>query len=262
MPVLIFGVLFSLIWSSAFIAGKISLEFMTPLGFLSFRFLSAGVLLLAVWLALQKRANLPTWHDKQLWQQGAILGVLNYVFYLGFSYTGLRTVSPELVILIVAATPFVVSILSFVVSRCVNYRQLAVIGLGFVGVYVALLPKLNNAAFGMGVLWVLAGVLAFAVGTLHYRHYAKSLHPLPLIGIQNLSGGVILLPWLDYNALHAAMQDYAFIGSWLYQVVMISIVSMAMWFALVRRIGADLAAVFHLLNPSLVSCCLRYFLAR
>lgn len=49
MPVFLFGCLFSLVWSSAFVAGKVSIDYVLPLNFLFFRFVSAGLLLLAVW---------------------------------------------------------------------------------------------------------------------------------------------------------------------------------------------------------------------
>lgn len=45
MPVFLFGCLFSLVWSSAFVAGKVSIDYVLPLNFLFFRFVSAGLLL-------------------------------------------------------------------------------------------------------------------------------------------------------------------------------------------------------------------------
>ena len=175
--------------------------------------------------------------------------LLNYALYLGFSYTGLQTVSPQLVILLVATTPFITALLSVLLGTRLHAKLLLAIAIGFSGVYIALSDKLDNAAFGLGVVWVLLGVVALSAGTLFYQRHAQALHPLPLIGIQNLAGGLLLLPFAEYRSLYAAMMNAPFVLSWLYQVIAISIVAMWMWFWLVRRIGSDSASVFHLMNP-------------
>ena len=251
MPVFLFGCLFSLIWSSAFIAGKVSLDYATPLNFLFFRFVSAGGLLLAAcWLLerCRKRHTIPA--DARMWRIGSLLGLFNYALYLGFSYTGLQTIAPQLVILLVATTPFATSLLAAALNRSrLKLRQLSAIGIGFGGVYFVLSDRLAQAAFGIGVLWVLSGVAALAAGTVYYRRAAAGLPPLPLIGVQNLVGGLLLLPFADFPQLAQAVRHADFVWSWLYQVVMISMVSMWMWFALVRRLGAESASVFHLMNP-------------
>lgn len=251
MAVFLFGCLFSLIWSSAFIAGKVSLDYTAPLNFLFFRFVSAGLLLLAAcWLRERYRRRHTILADSRIWRIGALLGLFNYALYLGFSYTGLQTVAPQLVILLVAITPFATGLLAAAVNRSrPNLRQLSAIGIGFGGVYIVLSDRLGQAAFGMSVLWVLFGVTALAAGTVYYRRAATGLPPLPLIGVQNLLGGLLLLPFADFPQLVQAVRHADFVWSWLYQVVMISVVSMWMWFALVRRLGAESASVFHLMNP-------------
>ena len=249
MPVFLFGCLFSLVWSSAFVAGKVSIDYVLPLNFLFFRFVSAGLLLLAVWAWLNRRQPFAGLRNRRVWLVGSLLGLLNYALYLGFSYTGLQTVSPQLVILLVATTPFITLLLSVLLGTRLHAKLLLAIAIGFSGVYIALSDKLGNAAFGLGVVWVLLGVAALSAGTLFYQRHAQALHPLPLIGIQNLVGGLLLLPFAEYQSLYAAMTNTPFVLSWLYQVIAISIVAMWMWFWLVRRIGSDSASVFHLMNP-------------
>lgn len=112
-----------------------------------------------------------------------------------------------------------------------------------------LADKLSDAAFGLGVVWVIIGVNALSGGTLYYQRHAAHWHPLPLIAIQNLVGGLLLLPFFEPDTLATAMMHAAFVVSWVYQVIMVSIVAMWMWFWLVRRIGSDTASAFHLLNP-------------
>lgn len=84
MPVFLFGCLFSLVWSSAFVAGKVSIDYVLPLNFLFFRFVSAGLLLLAVWAWLNRRQPFAGLRNRRLWLVGSLLGLLNYALYLGF----------------------------------------------------------------------------------------------------------------------------------------------------------------------------------
>mgnify|MGYP000305278254 CR=1 FL=1 len=129
MPVFLFGCLFSLVWSSAFVAGKVSIDYVLPLNFLFFRFVSAGLLLLAVWAWLNRRQPFAGLRNRRLWLVGSLLGLLNYALYLGFSYTGLQTVSPQLVILLVATTPFITLLLSVLLGTRLHAKLLLVAGL-------------------------------------------------------------------------------------------------------------------------------------
>lgn len=246
----LFGVVFSLLWSSAFIAGKYSLVYLPPIDVLSLRFLSAGVLILAVcWGMRRQEALAAWWTDKRLWRDGWILGLLNYVLYLGFSYTGLQTVSPELVVLLVSTMPFVTAFAVSCITRKWSWLQWLAIGVGFAGVYIVLSVRMPQAQGGVGIVWTLLGMLALAGGTLFYQFYAARHHALPLTGIQNLFGGLILLPlsapekWPDAVALPVFSLSVG------YQVVVVSGVAMLMWFRLVRWFGSDNASAFHLLNP-------------
>ena len=181
MPVFLFGCLFSLIWSSAFIAGKVSLDYATPLNFLFFRFVSAGGLLLAAcWLLerCRKRHTIPA--DARMWRIGSLLGLFNYALYLGFSYTGLQTIAPQLVILLVATTPFATSLLAAALNRSrLNLRQLSAIGIGFGGVYFVLSDRLAQAAFAT-LLHISPGDCAIAsAALLPARSPDHQTHPAP-----------------------------------------------------------------------------------
>jgi drug/metabolite transporter (DMT)-like permease len=79
--------LFCLLWSFAFIAGKIGVTDCPPLLFLTARFLLAGILILGISALRSESWNLG-WRDVAVF---AILGVANNALYLGLGYTGLQS---------------------------------------------------------------------------------------------------------------------------------------------------------------------------
>ncbi|WP_231718159.1 DMT family transporter [Neisseria sp. 74A18] len=259
MMYLLFGMLFSLLWASAFIAGKYTLQTLEPLDMLSLRFLLAAALVFAlcVWLT-HKGADLG-WRGKSLWLHGFLLGLTNYALYLGWSYTGLKTISPELVVLLVSTMPFVTAFVSSLITRQWSWLQWAAILLGFAGVYAVLSARMPQAGWDIGIVWTLMGMLALAAGTLIYRAVAGKHHLLALTGVQNLFGGLLLLPFASPSGWAAAMHNSVFAWSLWYQVIVVSVVAMLMWFQLVRWLGPAHAAAFHLLNPIFATLLARLF---
>jgi drug/metabolite transporter (DMT)-like permease len=93
--------LFCLLWSFAFVAGKIGVTDCPPLILLTARFSLAGILILGI-SAIRNEGWQLTWRDAGVF---AVLGVANNALYLGLGYTGLQTVSAGLGGLIVSANP-------------------------------------------------------------------------------------------------------------------------------------------------------------
>lgn len=304
MNKMVFGVVFSFFWASAFVAGKYSLDYLSPLSFLSLRFLLAGGLLIGLYglyglyvryqrkekyqlasdgnhksiikltnteLENTKLTNTEltntkyksVTYNKLMWRDAIVLGLLNYTLYLGLSYSGLQYLSPELVVLLVSTTPFLTAFAqSYLNKRWSKYLWLALV-LGFSGVVVVLVARIGGVTslliqvqnpsaadgFVIGVMWVLLSVLALASGTLYYQLIAYRHNTLALTGLQNLSAGVMLLPFVSLAAWGQALLAPIFLYSLVYQVVLVSGVAMLMWFQLIRWFGSGYASAFHLLNP-------------
>jgi drug/metabolite transporter (DMT)-like permease len=83
-PLPIYVGLFCLLWSFAFVAGKIGVSYCPPLILLAARFLLAGLLIFVI-SAFRSEAWQLTWRDAAVF---AILGVANNALYLGLGYTG------------------------------------------------------------------------------------------------------------------------------------------------------------------------------
>lgn len=247
MPIFLAGSLFSLLWASAFVAGKVALVYTDPLSLLCVRFAMAGCLMLAWTLYTRPMA---AWRNKGLLLDAVVLGLLNNGLYLGLSFLGLRTVSPEATVLIVSTAPFFAIALSVASgSRC-TWRQLAGVVTGFLGVYLVLSVRIQGGAEPQGMLLVLLGTLAFALGTVWYRRRGAQHDPLLLTGLQNLVGFLAILPFAPHvlQAL-AALQHPEYLLAVSHLVLLVSIADFLLWLALLRRIGVAQASSFHLLNP-------------
>src|SRR5881227_2933641 len=77
--------LFCLLWSYAFVAGKIGVTHCPPLILLAARFSLAGILILGITAMRGEAWSSLTWRDAAVF---AILGVANNALYLGLGYTG------------------------------------------------------------------------------------------------------------------------------------------------------------------------------
>src|SRR6185369_9211144 len=91
-PLPLYIALFCLLWSFAFVAGKIGVTDCPPLILLTARFSLAGILILGI-SALRGEALSMSWRDAGVF---ALIGIANNALYLGLGYTGLQTVSAGL----------------------------------------------------------------------------------------------------------------------------------------------------------------------
>jgi len=241
------GCLFSLLWASAFVAGKAALRHTDPISLLCARFAVAGALMLAWACCTRPRAR---WRDPLLWRDGLALGIFNNALYLGLSFMGLRTVSPEATVLIVSTAPFFAMALAAIGGTRCSWRQMAGVIVGFGGVYVVLAARIQGGADLHGALLVLLGTLSFAIGTVWYRHRAAQHDPLMLNALQNLAGALVIAPFAPHWAQAlAALQQPDYLFAFAHLVLMVSIADFLLWLALLRRIGVAQASSFHLLNP-------------
>ena len=85
-PLPLYIALFCLLWSFAFVAGKIGVTDCPPLILLTARFSLAGILILGI-SALRGEGWQLSWRDAAVF---AVLGIANNALYLGLGYTGLQ----------------------------------------------------------------------------------------------------------------------------------------------------------------------------
>ena len=251
-PIVRFGpvVLFCLIWSSAFAAAKIALPHCPPLLLLSARFLAAGSIMLALAAALG-RLQRPAGADLA---KLLLLGVLNNAVYLGFSFSGMQTVSSAFGAVIISTNPLLVALLAApVLGERLTWSKLFGLLLGMIGVAIVLRSRLGGAQEDWhGTILVVAGLLALVAGTVLFKKLKPGGDLWAGTALQCLSGGLVLLPVaLAKENLGDIDPTPALLGAFAYLVLAVSIGAFWLWFRLLETRSATEASALHFLMPPL-----------
>src|ERR1700743_2069126 len=184
--------LFCLIWSFAFVAGKIGVTDCPPLLLLAARFSLAGILILGA-SAFRRGGWQLSWREAAIF---AILGVANTALYLGLGYTGLKSVSAGLGGLIVSANPVFTAVLAaLVLGEVLTWRKVLGLLLGIIGVGFIVWHRMSIGTDSLhGILFTLASLASIVAGTILFKVLApKGSHWIDN-GVQTLAAGIVLVP--------------------------------------------------------------------
>jgi drug/metabolite transporter (DMT)-like permease len=242
--------LFCLLWSFAFVAGKIGVTYCPPLILLTARFSLAGILILG-FSALRGEARQLGWRDAAVF---AILGVANNALYLGLGYTGLKTVSAGLGGLIVSANPvFTAMLAALLLGEQLSWRKVAGLLLGIAGVASIVWHRMSIGSDSLhGILFTLASLASIVAGTILFKLLAPKGSLWIGNGIQNLAGGLALLPFaLAFSSAGDVVPNARLLGAFVFLVFGGSILAYLLWFHLLKTCGATAASAYHFLMPPL-----------
>jgi drug/metabolite transporter (DMT)-like permease len=241
---------FCLIWSFAFVAGKIGVTYCPPLILLSARFLLAGILILGI-SAVRGDAWQMTWRDAAVF---AILGVANNALYLGLGYTGLKTVSAGLGGLIVSANPvFTAMLAALFLGESLTWRKVAGLLLGISGVGFIVWHRMSVGTDSLhGILFTLASLASIVVGTILFKVLAPKGSLWIGNGVQSLAGGLAVLPFaLSLSSVSDIVPNMQLLSAFAFLVFGGSILGYLLWFHLLKVCGATAASAYHFLMPPL-----------
>lgn len=236
--------IFSAIWSSAFIAAKVAVRDYDPFTVLAARFAIAALVLGALVGVARGEASRDTV------ETGILLGLLNNCAYLGLTFYALNYISPVLVVVIVSCAPFLTILISrFFASDTMSVRQAAGVALGFLGVLVVTGIDLGAISNLEGVALALSGTASFSLATVLFRARAQHYAINQLNLWQSVTGAVVLTPaaCLFGRPLIAPTIESA--TAILYLAIVVTIGGMGLWLLLIRLTGAAKASSYHLLNP-------------
>jgi drug/metabolite transporter (DMT)-like permease len=248
LPVLV-G-LFCLLWSFAFVAGKIGVTDCPPLILLAARFLLAGIIIAGISAFRRERFDLSL-RDVAIY---ALLGLANNALYLGLGYTGLKTVSAGIGGLVVSANPvFTAALAAIFLGEVMNWRKAFGLLLGVAGVTFIVWHRLAVGADHLdGMLFTLASLASIVAGTILFKLLAPKGSLWLGIGIQNLAGGLALVP---FAAAFANVGDIVpsarLLGAFAFLVLGGSILAYFLWFHLLKVCGATAASAYHFVMPPL-----------
>jgi drug/metabolite transporter (DMT)-like permease len=242
--------LFCLLWSFAFVAGKIGVTDCPPLILLAARFSLAGVLILGI-SALRRDSWSLSWRDTIVF---AIIGVANNALYLGLGYTGLQTVSAGLGALIVSANPvFTAAFAALFLGEQLTSRKVTGLLLGIIGVGFIVWHRMSVGTDSLhGILFTLASLASIVAGTILFKVLAPKGSLWIGNGVQNLAAGIVLVPFAFTLADAGAIVPSArLLGAFAFLTLGGSILAYLLWFHLLKVCGATAASAYHFLMPPL-----------
>jgi drug/metabolite transporter (DMT)-like permease len=242
--------LFCLLWSFAFVAGKIGVTDCPPLILLAARFLLAGILIAGIAAVRRETFDLNL-RDVAIF---ALLGLANNALYLGLGYTGLKTVSAGIGGLVVSANPvFTAALAALFLGEVMTWRKAFGLLLGVAGVTFIVWHRLSVGSDRLeGLLFTLASLASIVAGTILYKLLAPKGSLWIGNGIQNLAGGLALLPFAAAFAdVHDIVPSARLFGAFAFLVLGGSILAYLLWFHLLKVCGATAASAYHFLMPPL-----------
>lgn len=242
--------LFCVLWSFAFVAGKIGVTDCPPLILLAARFSLAGILILGL-SAFSREGWHLGWREVTTF---AILGVANNALYLGLGYTGLKSVSAGLGGLIVSANPiFTAFLAALLLGEALTPRKVLGLLLGIIGVGFIVLHRMSLGTDSLrGILFTLASLASIVAGTILFKLFAPKGSLWIGNGIQNLAAGFVLLPIaFTFADVGNIVLSGRLLGAFTFLVLGGSIVAYFLWFHLLKVCGATAASAYHFLMPPL-----------
>jgi drug/metabolite transporter (DMT)-like permease len=182
-----------IVWGSSFLITKIAVSTLPPALFSGIRFTFAGVLLLAIAGLYRGDAWPKQWLD---WRHAAITGFAMVAVSNGLSTWSLQHIPSNQAALLTATSAFWIAGLGMFGPRGHPLTRSAIAGLliSFAGAVLMLIPRQPLSRLdALGQLGVLAGSLAWSLGTLYYRSIDTHLSSLMFMAMQMLIGGLMLL---------------------------------------------------------------------
>jgi drug/metabolite transporter (DMT)-like permease len=244
---LLAGLLFALIWSSAFTSARIIVEAAPPVTALAIRFLLSGLIGVGIALAMGQGMRL----TRGQWRAVVIFGLCQNALYLGLNFVAMQWIEASLAAIIASTMPLLVAAATWGLFR----ERLPALGLaglaaGFFGVGLIMAQRLGGGADVLGVVLCLIGAAALTVATLSVRGASSGGGSLMMVvGLQMLVGAAALAPVAVLTETWAVNWSTPLVVAFVYTTLMPGLLATVIWFWLVGRIGPTRAATFHFLNP-------------
>ena len=243
---LLLGLIFVIIWSSAFTSARIIVLYSSPLAALSIRFFISGLIGVFIALALGQSFKL----TKSQWRATFVFGLCQNALYLGLNFVAMQSIEASLAAIIASTMPLMVAFAGwlFVSERLSSSGVLGLV-LGFSGVAKILWARLNHGVDIFGLVLCVIGALALTVATLTLKDASSGGNIMMIVGLQMLVGSAVLAVFcLLFENIHFSLNS-SFVLAFAYTTIFPGLVATVVWFKLVNHIGAVKAATYHFLNP-------------
>jgi drug/metabolite transporter (DMT)-like permease len=162
--------------------------------------------------------------------------------------------SSGLAALIISANPVLTAALAAVfLDDRITWRKAVGLLLGICGVAFVLNGRLSAGTddpAGIGLM--LAALVSLVGGTILYKKLAPSNGLWIGNGVQNLSAGLVLLPFaFTLESVGDIVPSWRLLASLAYLALFVSVFAYALWFHLLNVSGATAASAYHFMMPPL-----------
>ncbi|MCY0150438.1 DMT family transporter [Hoeflea sp. G2-23] len=249
--------LFVVLWSTGWIVAKYASPYADPLTFLSLRFTLAAILFAVI--TLVSRATWPS--TRSGWAHAVFSGVLLHGIYLAGIWWAIDQGVPSSVSgLIAALQPLMTALAApYIVGERLTGPQKLGVFLGFVGLAVAILPRLltlDAATLQIALVPLLVnviGMISVTAGTLYQKRHLQEGDLRAIATLQYVGGFLVVMP---LALLYEPMQiDWTleFVLAMGWSVFGLSLVSIMLLLYLIRRGQVSRAASLTYLVPPAVA---------
>jgi len=240
------GLLFALIWSSAFTSARIIVADAPPLASLALRFLVSGVIGIAIAKAFGQSMRLTS----DQWKATLVFGLCQNALYLGLNFFAMQTIEASAASIIASSMPLMVALSTWLIFReRLPLFGVAGLALGIIGVTMIMASRIEDGIDIRGVIYCVIAAIALTAATLSMRNLSSGANLLMVVGLQMLVGAAILAVISAGTETINVTLSAPLIIAFIYTTLAPGLFATWIWFKLVERIGAVRAATFHFLNP-------------
>jgi len=251
------------VWGGSFVAAKIALREMDPIGLAAARFFLACLVFVPVVIGYHLRGQHLTAAELPLFLILSFLGVTTY-FWLQFA--GVRRTTATNVALLITLTPVWTSLLGrFFLGEELGRRRLAGIAMAFAGAVLVVTRGRFNLSTGrddlIGGLFILSNTLAWSVYSTLGRAVLQRRPALFVTAWVGVLGTVMMVPALVWTrefrgGIHLTLKTWTAVA---YLGLICTALAYALWYYALKHVRASLAGAFLYLEP-LVTIILSRFL--
>ena len=249
--------IFVFLWSTGWVSARYAVDYAGPVTFLAVRFILSAIFMLAICLAL--KIEMPKRPRDII--HAMVSGVFMHGIYLGMIWWAIGEGVPASIGGIIAGLqPLLTGCAAFFLLR-ERLRPIQLLGLvlGFIGIFLAVLPKalaLDGAESDIPLYAVIVnmlGMLAITYGTIYQKRYVQGMHVMAAVFWQYIGGALVVLPYAIFA------ESFHYEVTWVSTLVMawavgaISIGAVALLVMLINRGQVSKAASLIYLVPPLAA---------
>jgi len=238
--------LFIVLWSSGYVAGKLALPHTGPLTLLTLRFGLAAVVLLAVAAA----TGAPWPNRARGWAHLAVVGLLMQVLHFSCIYFALRNgLSAGVAGLLIGLMPLATAVGAhlWLAESLTRWQGLGLVG-GLAGVALVVADKPLDGAWPSYALAGL-GLLGLVAGTLYQKRFCAHMDLRSGAGVQMAVSALAVAAVAGPTEGFAIDWNIELVGAWLWLGLVNSIGAFSLMFFMIRRGQAGQVARLFFLIP-------------